>query len=435
MADKHLIVISVDALVYEDLEYAKTLPNFKKILDSGSLIKRIKTIYPSLTHPVHATLITGAPAGKTGIISNERFVPGKPAPWYNLLEEINCDTLLHAAKRKGLTTAVSTWPVTAKGQDVVDYLIPDVLNEYTQGRENEIMNVYLEYGMTECLYDIVKEGIRRFGYEDAHPTIDEFQIFAACEIIKRYRPNLLLTHPSFVDSARHKTGLFSERVNYAIKETDRWIGMLFDAVRDAGIDDRCDFIILSDHGQVGIVRTVCPNVYLADAGYIKVSDSGELLSWDAYVASGGHTAHVYLSNPNDEKLYNDVYKLLSELAGDKLYGFERVFTKEEVKELYSLDGNFSFVLESDGYTSFSEECVRPIVRPLNTDDYRTGRATHGHMPEKGPQPTFIGCGPSFKKGAVIETGNILNHAPTIAKILGLDLKDAEGKIENKILNI
>lgn len=435
MADKHLIVISVDALVYEDLEYASKLPNFKRILDGGALIKKVKTIYPSLTHPVHATLITGAPAGKTGIISNEIFSPGKPAPWYNLLGEIKCDTLLHSAKRKGLTTAVSTWPVTAKGQDVVDYLIPDVLNEYTAGRESEIMNVYLEYGMTECLYDIVEEGIERFGYKDVHPTIDEFQIYCASEIIRRYKPNLLLTHPSFVDNARHRTGLFSKRVKYALEETDRWLGMLFDAVRDAGIEESCDFIILSDHGQLGIVRTVCPNVYLKDAGYITVDNDGNLKSFDAYVASGGLSARVYLSRPDDKQLYDEVYSLLSKMAEDKLYGFERVFEKEEVERLYGLSGDFSFILESDGYTSFSEDLNRPIVRPLDTNDYRTGHATHGHMPEKGPQPTFIGFGPSFKAGAVIECGSILNHAPTAAKILGLSLRDAEGKSVDDILNV
>ena len=45
MKQKHLIVISVDALVYEDLEYAKELPVFGDILENGSLIKRVKTMY------------------------------------------------------------------------------------------------------------------------------------------------------------------------------------------------------------------------------------------------------------------------------------------------------------------------------------------------------------------------------------------------------
>ena len=68
--NKHLIVISVDALVFEDLEYARTLPNFARILAEGSRIERIRTIYPSVTHPVHATMLTGVPAGREHSHSN-----------------------------------------------------------------------------------------------------------------------------------------------------------------------------------------------------------------------------------------------------------------------------------------------------------------------------------------------------------------------------
>lgn len=433
MKDKHLIVVSVDALVYDDLEYAKTLPNFGKIIESGSIIKWVKTIYPSLTHPVHASIISGAPAGVTGIVSNATFAPGKSAPWYNMLHEIKCDTILHAAKRAGLTTAVCQWPVTAKGQDVIDYLVPDLLNEYSEGREDEILDVYLEYGTTDCLIDIVKEGISRFGFRDEHPAVDNFQVFCACEIIKRYKPNLLLTHPSLVDNARHRSGIFGSAVKEAIEETDRWLGMLLDAVRDAGIEKNTDFVILSDHGQLDIVRVICPNVYLADAGYIKVSEGGELLSYDAYIASCGLSAQVYLKDPENREIYDGVYKLLSDMAEEKIYGFERVFTRDEVEKTYGLSGDFSFVIESDGYSGFSEALTRPIVIPTSTDDYRTGSGTHGHMPEKGPQPTFIGAGPSFKKGVSIEEGSILNHASTLAKILGLPFESAYGKCVNEIL--
>lgn len=435
MKNKHLIVVSVDALVYEDLEYAKTLPNFGRLIKGGAIIERVKTIYPSLTHPVHASIISGVPAGATGIVSNARFVPDQDAPWYNFLDEIKCDTLLHAAKRAGLTTAVCEWPVTAKGSGVVDYLVPDVLNEYSEGREEEILDVFREYGTTECLMDIVEEGISRFGFRDEHPAVDHFQIFCSAEIIKRYKPNLLLTHPSLVDNARHKTGIFGDGVKDAIKQTDLWLGQLLDAVREAGIEENTDFIILSDHGQLNIVRVVCPNVYLADAGYIKADEDGMLLSWDAYIQSCGLSAHVYLSNPNDVKLYNEIHKLLNRLAQEGIYGFERVFTKDEANALYGLSGDFSFVLESDGYSSFGEAIRRPIVRPLDSADYRTGKGTHGHMPEKGPQPTFIGYGPSFKGSTVVKEGNILNHAPTIAAILGLELRDAKGKIVDEILNI
>ena len=114
------------------------------------------------------------------------------------------------------------------------------------------------------------------------------------------------------------------------------------------------------------------------------------------------------------------------MAEEGIYGFSEVLTEEEMKKRYGLYGDFSFCIETDGFTSFSEDLDRPAVRPLDTSDYRFGHATHGHMPEKGPQPPFLGMGPSFRKGAVLTEGSILDHAPTFAKILGLQLPDADG---------
>ena len=107
MSDKHLVVISVDALVFEDLEYAKTLPNFARIMENGSMVERVRTIWPSVTHPVHASIITGQPSGVTTIINNTPFEPGNPSPvWFNMMHQMPCETIFHAAHRAGLTSAV-----------------------------------------------------------------------------------------------------------------------------------------------------------------------------------------------------------------------------------------------------------------------------------------------------------------------------------------
>ena len=437
MKNKHLIVISVDALVFEDLAYAKTLKNFPKLLEEGAVIEKVKTIYPSLTHPVHATMITGAPAGKTGIINNLHLTPFETIhPWYNLLSEIKCETIFHAAKEAGLTTSACTWPVTAGGGDVIDYLVPGILNFYLEGCNgiDDVLEIYRKYGAPECLINIIKEGIEKYGYIDRHPEIDQFQIFCASKIIKEYKPNLMMIHPGYVDHARHRTGLFTEAVNESVKATDEWIGEILDAVREAGIEDSTDIVILSDHGQLGIVRILSPNVLLAREGFIRLDDKGELVDYDAIAWSGGLSAHVFLSRPDDKKLYDDVYSKLKKWEEEGVYGFERVLTKEECEAEYGLTGEFSFVLETDGYTSFSSDCTPPIAKGFDIEDYRFGKATHGHMPEKGPQPPFIGCGPSFKKGVRIERGDILNHAPTFAKILGIELKDAVGSAVEEILN-
>ena len=56
---KKLIVISADALVAEDMEYLETLPNFKKYLAGGVGVRKVHSVYPTITYPCHTTMITG----------------------------------------------------------------------------------------------------------------------------------------------------------------------------------------------------------------------------------------------------------------------------------------------------------------------------------------------------------------------------------------
>ena len=92
------------------------------------------------------------------------------------------------------------------------------------------------------------------------------------------------------------------------------------------------------------------------------------------------------------------------------------------------------MLETDGFSAFNEALNGAYQKNIDVSDYRLAHSTHGHFPEKGPQPPFMAMGPSFKKGAVLENGNILNHAPTFAKVLGFNLPEAKGEAIYEILN-
>ena len=61
------------------------------------------------------------------------------------------------------------------------------------------------------------------------------------------------------------------------------------------------------------------------------------------------------------------------------------------------------------------------------------RASHGHHPTVGPQPVFLAYGPDVKPGVVLETGLVIDEAPTFARMLGLELPDAEGHPIEEIL--
>ena len=113
--------------------------------------------------------------------------------------------------------------------------------------------------------------------------------------------------------------------------------------------------------------------------------------------------------------------------------FGRLIGAEEAREEEQLYGGFTFVIESDGYTSFGDSAVRPLVQNFDASDYRFGRATHGYMPDYGPQPVFVAKGPDIKENVVLGRGRIVDEAPTYAKLLGITLPEADGHAIDEVL--
>ena len=103
-----------------------------------------------------------------------------------------------------------------------------------------------------------------------------------------------------------------------------------------------------------------------------------------------------------------------------------MYTTEEINALEHLSGGFSFVLETDGTYSFGNHWTGSVIRPVDTSDYKLAHGTHGHHPDKGPQPTLIAFGPDIRPGAVIEQAGIVDIAPTVAYSLGFDMPDTDG---------
>lgn len=425
MKNHHLVVISVDVMVTEDLELLSTLPNFKEFISKGSRINRIHTVYPSLTHPVHASIITGCTPGKTGIVNNNEFAVGElNHTWFNHLNQIQCPTIFHAAHRAGLTSAASRWPLTAGGGDVIDYIVPEIMDKDLVGTM-DIAEVYKNLGSSPIMDDIVLPNLPILN-NNLRPNYDEFSVACTVDIIKKYKPNLIFTHLGMVDAARHENGLFNDRVDDALCLTDKWLGDIVDALETAGISEETDIIVLSDHGHLEVERMMCLNVFLVNNGFIRLGEKGEIIDWDAYIMGGGLSAQVFLNNPNDLLMKSRVYDLLMKMAGSGIYGFSEVLTSEEVNKRYGLYGDFSFVIETDGFTAFHDDWLGPAVRYYDESDYKYGHSQHGHMPHKRPQPPFLVVGPSFKSQIVIEEGSILDECPTFARIFGLSLGEIEG---------
>lgn len=428
---KHLIVISEDALVYEDLETLKTLPNFSKIWEKTARVNRTRSLYPSLTYPCHTSMRTGVYPDRHGIINNEQGTLGEiSSPWVLMNDAVKVPDVFDAAKKKGLTTAAVFWPVTGNHPSI-DYLV----NEYwPQSPEETLRDCFANSGSSKEVMDKVVDKNIHMLVNRTHPFCDAFIHACACSIIREFKPNLLMIHPANIDDYRHKSGIFSGLVTHGLHEIDLWLGDVIRAAKDAGIYEDTDFVITSDHGQLNISRTISPNVIFADHGLIDVDDQGKVKDFTAFCKSTAMSSQVYLKNPGDQAAYDRTLKLLNHMCAEGIYGISRVYTAGEVEREEHLSGGFSFVIETDGYSSFTNHWTRPIVRNKDITDYRFGHATHGHHPDKGPQPTFVGFGPSFRPGAVLERRPLVDQPATYAQMLGLDMGDIDGVSMRELLN-
>lgn len=419
--NKKLIILSADAMITEDLELFTTLPGYKKYLENGCMVREVKSIYPTVTYPCHTTMMTGNYPNRHGVTSNFKLqMNEKPTPWNWFSEVIQSKDIFTACKEKGLTTATVFWPVTGCHKDI-DYKIP----EYVPQNGDTIEEAFRRVGCDEEMLAIVKRNSSLLK-EYKHPYVDEFIIQCACDILREKQPDVILIHPANIDGARHANGVFHEKVNEEVINTDRFVQMLMEVQEELGLAEYTNLVVTSDHGQMDIQRIINLNVILADYGFIDVDENGMVKDWKAFCLSNALSANVYLKNPNDEVTKQRVFKLLQWLKKEGIYGISQVFTKDSVDEKYHLRGEFSYVIEGDNYTSFGESVTGSLIESFGNKDYRYGKASHGHLPEKGPQPIFMAKGPDFAENVVLQSGRLIDQAPTYARLLGVELPDTDG---------
>lgn len=425
MNDRHVVVISADAMVFEDLEILSKLSALEGIWDQTARVERVRSIYPSITYPCHCTMMSGVYPDRHGIVNNESPVMcERSSVWQFERNLVKAKTIFDLAKENGMSTAAVFWPVTGNDPSI-DYLI----NEYWPQNGESSEQCFRDSGSSdEVIEKIVRPNLKILeNRHRKHPFCDDFIVKCACDMLTNFKPNLLMIHPANIDAYRHGTGLFTPQVESGIHETNMWLMQLMKAADDAGILDKTDFFLVSDHGQMEIRRSVALNVLFAEKGLIDVDDKGNIRDWTAFAKSSGMSAQIYLKHPDDVQDLARTKEVLDEMLAGEMAGISEVMTAGEAKLNYHLGGDFSFVVETDNYTTFANDWVRPLIRPLDNRNYRFGRATHGHLPHKGPQPTLVAFGPHMKQGVVLSDANLVDEAPTFAHALGLTMENVDGR--------
>lgn len=434
---KHVVVISYDAFSEDNWEKAKRLPNLSELIRNGAHSTKLRSIYPTLTYVAHTTMVTGVYPDKHGIYHNNPFQPfvrAKDQNWfwfkkdvkvpavYDVLKELRCVKGQPGRKYPGKSAGI-LWPVTGKAD--IDYNIPEMR---AIGKENLTLKM-LGNGSPFFIIDMERKyGHIRNGIKQ--PYLDDFTTMCAVDTLKRKKPGLMLIHLIDLDDAKHKNGTDSPEVEKAMIRMDKRLGEIMEAVKSAGIRQDTIFIVVGDHGQIDIRYKVRLNQLFKAQGLIY-EEKGEL-KWRAYLQSTGGSAYLHLRE-NDREAEQMAVDIIKKAKKDERYGIESLYGRKEL-DCFHVDPTVPYMLEAKSGYCFSDGLDGPAITDLKEQGIRY--ATHGYSPDKpNYQCNLVISGDCIKSGYDLGEIRMVDIAPTMARILGIDFYDCDGRPLDEIFDL
>lgn len=422
---KYLVVISYDAFSEDNWEMASRLPNLSKLISNGAYSTKLKSVYPTLTYVAHSTMVTGVYPNKHGIFHNNPFQPfvnEKEQSWFWFRKDIKVPTIYDVVKEHKMTSAGILWPVTGKAS--INYNIPEIR---AIGNENQALKI-LKNGSP--LYSMGMEwkfGRYRKGIEQ--PYLDDFTIMCAVDTIKRKKPNLLLMHLIDLDDAKHAYGTNSKEIEEVIIRMDKRLGDIIKAVEDAGIKEDTVFLVVGDHGQIDIKYKVRLNRLLQEKGLIY-TENGDT-KWRAYIQGAGGAAYLH-TKQGDEEAKLLAANILKKAMEEDCYGIENIYARNELDDFH-VPTSVEYMLEAKRGYCFDDSLTEPLI--TNLEEQGVAYATHGFSPDKpNYRCNFVVSGDKIKHEFQLGDINMVDIAPTMASILGIEFNHCDGRALNEIID-
>lgn len=425
--ESHVVLISIDGLrpeFYKDPSW--NMVHLRQAMETGAYADGVEGVFPTVTYPSHTTMITGVKPLKHGVYYNTPAEPlGVTGNWLWKYENIKVPTLFSVAKEKGLRTAAVFWPVSVGGP--ATYNIPEYWYLPKEKGQDRVMSKALRENATPPgLYEEVEQHatgkLEEIDFNGDYLGIDENLARMSGYLIRQYKPALLAVHLVTVDHFEHEQGRDGDKVRAAIAGVDRAIRTIREAVQKAGIADNTTFIVTGDHGFVDIHSNIAPNVLLVKAG---LYDPQKPENWKAYFHQSGGAAFLQLKDKNDKQTKEKVLQLLNSLPMAQQKTFT-IKTREEL-DAVGADGSATLALAAKQGYAFSGA--------TNGEFMRAGKGgTHGFYPDfKEIQTGFVAFGYGIKKGVVIPQMALVDIAPLVSKLLGLNMPAGDGVLLEGLL--
>jgi arylsulfatase A-like enzyme len=426
---RHVVLISIDGGAAFHLDNpALHIPNIRQLISNGAWADGgSETVFPSVTHPSHTTLVTGVYPQKHGVLANDMvrgpkgdLIPGNTLPHSEI---VTAKTIFDAAKQQGLTTAAFMWPESVEDKSV-DYNFINRAKPGSTGRtlvRNAFTQELEKDGIPVSLFDRFKTEGNWDGMSD--PLI----AMAACDVIRKHKPDLVAVHLVQTDEAQHEHGPASEIAHAEFTKVDHYIGQIVQALRDAGIYEQTTIIVAADHGFATILHEINIRPYFAEAGLEnKVRFYGG--RWAPFVRLTADFDPA-ADQPKLDRVLERIGKNLHVLRVYRSSEFPEALKLPRFEESDRVRGQVLLVADFDTqlvWTQDSDTAWRKVAKPEHG---------HGYLPFRSEMyPMLVLSGSGIRRGVRIGHVRNVDVAPTISVLLGMPvIPDSDGAVLRQAL--
>ena len=412
-----LLLISVDGLRPADVLDAQQrglhLPNLQAFLTRGAYAHDVRGVLPTLTYPSHTTLLTGVSPALHGIGGNQTFDPTdkNQQGWDWYASDIRVPTLWDAAHTAGLTTANVHWPVSVGAR--VDWNLPQIWRTGLPD-DRKLLAALSTPGLLPSLEKDL--GPYADGIDESLPG-DQNRARFAIHLLETRKPQFMTAYLTALDTEQHANGPDTPASRKVLEGIDVLIGKLVDAAQRVHPDGVV--AIVSDHGFAPVKQDINFYAPFIKAGLVTVKD-GAITDWKAAVWNDGGSAAIVLHDPKNAEVKAQVAALLKQLQADPRYQIDKVLDHEQLLAQGGTPMASWFVLLKIGY----ELGVKPDA-PLPAPGHYRGM--HGYDPAQPEmRSTFLLAGPGIAAGKDLGSIDMRDIAPTLAKLMGASLPQAQG---------
>ncbi len=356
-SSKYFVVLDIVGLDVSHLDsLSQKYPNISSLFENDGEYGYMKPVFPSVTCTVQASILTGKYPKEHGIISNGFFDRENLQTlfWEQSTNLVQSEKIWDTLKNKNnmLKTALLFWQNSMYSNN--DYIVtPRPIH-----LENGQMDMWC-YSKPVNYYEAISKEVGEFNLMNywgpfASIKSSEWITKSVQYTIKNHRPNLMYAYFPQLDYTAQKFGHSSPQVSDDLKQIDDCVGNIIEKVKETGIFDDTQFILLSEYRFNDVKDAIPINRTLREKGLLQVRTirGKEYIDYeysDAFAMVDHQIAHIYIKNNNNlskEKIKNAI---------EDIPGIDKVYDDEEKQKLYidhARSGELIAIAEKDRWFSY-----------------------------------------------------------------------------------